>query len=517
MTAIFSRKPGYLFAGLLVVVLGFLLYEKYVATPSSDADQAEFAPATEAPPATTPSGVAASVELSLAVLPFANARSDSEQQFLPDGLSRELLELLAEIPQLEVASRSSAFQFRGQEIDLSEVTQALGVAHVLTGSVQKTDDTLQLTTRLIRSADGDLLWSANYDRPLEDIFAIQDDIVTNVASALSIGLAGNAPSAEVVDPNAYLLFLQARYHYDLWTEEGFERAVDAHQEALRIDPDYVEGWAGLAITYLTQTQNGYREAAYGIALARNAIDKALEIDPNRASVLARLAHIQLMMEWDWAGAEETLARALRVAPRDTRVLGAAAYLANCFGRSDEALDYLERGLAEDPDNLVTTFNIAEVLHRAGRLNEAAEHYRRVLELNPKDPGTHTRLAIILLQQGEPDAAWRELELESEPHQQEYGRLLAMPALGRADEVSERLQRFIERNQSWAAYYIANIYAWHGDRDNAFLWLNHAYEQRASSITQVLLEPTLGGLHDDPRWGELLKKLELPLRVPQETV
>ncbi|MGB5580728.1 MAG: tetratricopeptide repeat protein [Woeseia sp.] len=502
------RIPLYLTAALSILALGYFVLEKFDTAPSTPEISSDSSLAGKPQTATPPPAVSATADLSIAILPFENTSADADQDYLSEGISRELFDLLSEIPQLALASRGAAFQFKSNAVDAAAAARELEVAQALTGSVRKTDGTVQISTRLIRAEDEAVLWSASYDRPLQDIFAIQDEIVASVAAALGIQLGANAPQAEVVDPEAYLLWLQGRYFYDQWGEENFERAVDANRAALKIDPNFVEAWASLAVTYLTQTQSGYREIAYGTALTRDAIDKALAIDPDRASVLARLAHVQLMIEWDWNGAAETLERALRVAPNDTRVLGAAAYLASCFGRSDEALGYLQRALAEDPKNPVTMYNYAEILHRAGRLNDATAAYRRLLEINPQDPGTHTQLAIILLQQNKPEAAWAELELETEPQQQAYGRLLALPALGRGNEVDERLEQFIEKNQSWGAYLIANVYAWHGDQDNAFLWLDHAYQQRAATITHVLLEPTLLGLHDDPRWSELLGKLGL---------
>ncbi len=507
MTTNGSRKLGFVLAALLLLVIGTFLVERSAndVAPDPEPTSAGTTPVAEgAAPA-----AAAQPEKTIAVLPFANTSVDPQQDYLAQGIARELLGLLDSVPGLRVASRSAAFRFQGDELDLAEVAQALGVEHVLRGSVDRSGEQLVITARLLRTADGSQVWSQSYERSLDEIFATQDDIAAAVVAALGIDSALLVQKSEVVDPEAYLLWLQGRYFYGQWGEENFERAVDANRAALKIDPDYVEAWASLAVTYLTQTQSGYREIAFGTALAKDAIQKALEIDPNRASVLARLAHIQMMIEWDWDGAQQTITRALEVAPRDTRVLGAAAYLANCFGDSDNALAYLERALAEDPNNLVMLYNTAEVLHRAGRLRDASNAYRQLLELNPDDLGTHTQLAVILLQQDDPEAAWRELELEREPQQQEYGRLLAMPAVGRGDEVEQRLKLFIEKNQTWAAYLIASIYAWHGDRDNAFLWLDHAYRQHAAAMPQVLLEPTLAGLRDDPRWDELVARIGLP--------
>lgn len=473
--------------------------EPEVAMPSVDSESAGDAPA-----------ASADTVYAIAVLPFRNASSDPDQIYLADGLSEELLDLLAEVQSLRVVSRNSAFQFRDRNTDVAEVAESLGVAYVLQGSVRKTDADLQIAAQLVRAHDGAQLWAEEFDASLEQIFEIQDDIANAVVAALGIELADGALRAEAVNPDAYLLWLEGRFIYAKWGEENFERAIDAYQSALRIDPEYVEAWASLSVTYLSQTLSGYRELALGLAQARFAIEKALEFDPDRPSVLARLANIQTKFEWDWAGARETVNRALEIAPNDERVLGAAANLANSLGQGEEALRYREQALALDPFNLLSLYNVAEALHRLGRLSDARTAYGKVLELDPEDWGTHTQLAIIMLQQNEPEAAWRELGLEVDPQQQEYGRLLALPALGREDEVAERLKKFIEEHQSWAAYTLASIHAWHDDPDRAFLWLDHAFELHAAPLSQVLLEPTFVGLHEDPRWGDLLERMGLPV-------
>jgi adenylate cyclase len=498
---------------VMALALVYFAYDKFVVSESTNAVTTESVAEETTAEASTPRVVSEEVSTepdnSIAVLPFVNMSSDEEQEYFSDGLSEELLNLLAKIPELKVASRSSSFQFKGEKIDITEVALKLKVAHVLEGSVRKSGNNIRITAQLIKADDGYHMWSETYDRSLDNIFAIQDEISAAVVAALKIELLGEAPKSEVVNPEAYALWLKGRYVYSKWGKENFELAIEAMKAALAIEPDYVEAWASLSVAYLTQTQSGYLDAAEGIALSRDAIEKAVAIDPNRPTVLARLASIQNQFDWDWAAAEATIQRALELDPFEMRVLGAAGTIAANLGRGEESLAFFQRILDQDPLNLVALYNKADALHRLGRLEESRLAYSKLLELNPEDWGSHTQVAIILLQQNKPQEAWQELDLEVDPQQQEFGRVLVLPALGREAEAEQRLAVFIEQNQSWAAFPIAGIYAWHGDKESAFKWLEQAYQQHSGLLSGVLMEPLLTPLHDDPRWGDLLDRMNLP--------
>jgi TolB-like protein/Tfp pilus assembly protein PilF len=512
-----GKKLNLMITVVLLVALGYFAIDKFVLSAGRDAALVE---ATEQ--ATTQAiteqavsaqaretGQAAGTDKSIAVLPFVNMSSDVEQEYFSDGLSEELLNLLAKIPELKVASRSSSFQFKGEKFDLTEVAQKLKVSYVLEGSVRKAGNQLRITAQLIKADDGYHLWSETYDRSLDNIFAIQDEISAAVVDALKIELLGAAPKAEVANPEAYALLLKARYLYAKWGKENFAAAVEIYQQALAIDPDYAEAWAGLSVTYLSQTQSGYLEGKKGLTLAREAVDKAVALNPNLATAWARLSLIQSVFEWDWAGAGKSVEKALDMAPNDVQVLSAAGNLANLLGRLDESLAYYQRVLADDPLNMISLYNTADMLHRQGRLEEAELAYRKLLELNPEDWGSHAQVAIIMLRQGRAQDAWNELELEVDPQQQEYGRILTLFSLGKEAEARQRLDQFIAKNQSWGAFPIATIYAWNKDADTAFEWLNRAYEQRDGLMSNVLKEPLFSSLHDDPRWLELIDKMGFP--------
>ena len=508
-----GKKLNFTIITVMALALAYFALDKFVVTESKSTVTTESVAEETTAPIAAPQVVRDEVptepDKSIAVLPFINMSSDAEQEYFSDGLSEELLNLLAKIPELKVASRSSSFQFKGEKIDITEVAQKLKVAHVLEGSVRKSGNNVRITAQLVKAEDGYHMWSETYDRSLDNIFAIQDEISAAVVAALKIELLGEAPKSEVVNPEAYALWLKGRFIYAKWGKENFELAIEAQKAALAIEPDYVEAWASLSVAYLTQTQSGYLDYDKGVTLARDAIEKALAIDPNRPSVLARLANIQNQFDWNWAGAEATIQKALELDPFDSRVLGAAGTSAASLGRGEESLEYYQRILDQDPLDLVNLYNKADALHRLGRLEEARQAYGRLLELNPEDWGSHTQVAIIMLHQDQAQEAWLELDLEVDPQQQEYGRILALSALGKEAEAEQRLALFIEQHQSWAAFLIAGIYTWQGDKDAAFNWLEQAYQQHSGLLSTIILEPLLLPLHDDPRWGDLLDRMNLP--------
>jgi TolB-like protein/Tfp pilus assembly protein PilF len=504
-----GKKLNLMITVVLLLALGYFAVDKFMLSSTREQAAIESAVNQAASQAVTDKAADAASDKSIAVLPFVNMSSDAEQEYFSDGLSEELLNLLAKIPELKVASRSSAFQFKGEKIDLVYVAHKLKVAYVLEGSVRKAGNQLRITAQLIKAEDGYHLWSETYNRSLDNIFAIQDEISAAVVDALKIELLGAAPKAKVVNPEAYALVLKARYLYAKWGKENFAAALEAYQQALAIDPDYAEAWAGLSVTYLSQTQSGYLEGKEGLVLARDAVDKAVALNPNLATAWARLSLIQSVFEWDWTGAGNSVQKALGMSPNDVQVLSAAGNLANLLGHLDEALAYYQRVLADDPLNMINLYNAADMLHRQGQLEEAERAYRKLLDLNPEDWGSHTQVAIIMLQQNRAQDAWNELELEVDPQQQEYGRILALFSLGKDEEARQRLDQFIEKNQSWGAFPIATIYAWNQDADTAFKWLDRAYEQRDGLMCSVLKEPLFAKLHDDPRWLELVDKMGLP--------
>jgi len=504
-----GKKLNLMITAVLVLALGYFSYDKFVVSTKRDEALVEATTQAITEQAATQTEEPTETDKSIAVLPFVNMSDDAGNEYFSDGLSEELLNLLAKIPELKVASRSSAFQFKGEKFDLKEVAKKLDVAHVLEGSVRKAGNQIRITAQLIKADDGYHMWSETYDRSLDNIFVIQDEISAAVVAALKIELLGEAPKSQVVDPEAYALMLKARYLHAQWSKENFEKAIEASKQALEIEPGYAEGWASLSVIYLTQTQSGYRDLDEGVALARAAVTKALTLNPDLASAWARLALIQCQFDWDWVSADASIQKALAIEPDNIKVINAAGTVAGAMGELDDALMHYKQILVTEPLDLIGLYNVADVLLLQGKLQESENYFRQVLELNPEDWGTHTRLAIIMLKQGRLEEVWSELMLEVDPIQQEFGRILALPALDRQGEARQRLDAYIEEHQSWAAFSIAQMYAFHGDSDAAFEWLDRAFDQRDSSMSLVKADSLLVSLHDDPRWPGMMEKMGFP--------
>jgi TolB-like protein/Tfp pilus assembly protein PilF len=489
---------------LLALALGYFAVDKFVLEPGRVAELVE-----ETTQHVRSEALVESYgEKSIAVLPFVNMSADPEQEYFSDGISEELLNQLAQIPDLRVISRSSSFAFKGKDVVVSEVAKQLNVAHILEGSVRRAGNRIRITAQLIDARSDTHLWSESYDRELDDIFAVQDEISQAVVDELRIRLVGGAPRAQVVDPEAYALALKARYFFNKWGKENFAKSLVALEQALTIEPEYAEAWSMMSTVYLAQAKYGYLNRDQGLILAREANDRGLAIDPNLPRAWANLSHIR-EANFDWAGAEAANNKALELAPRNPAVLNRAANLYNVLGRHEKALAFYRRILSDDPLSLFAHFNSANVLDRMGKLEEAVVEFKRHLELNPEDWGTHSRLAIIYLRQEHPERAMEELELDPDPQMQAWARILVLPALGRGEEASQRLDTYIAKYAERLPHKIAAIYGWYGNNDDAFKWLNRAVDQGDLQISDAMGLPLLAGLHGDPRWPEFLARMGLP--------
>jgi TolB-like protein/Tfp pilus assembly protein PilF len=451
-------------------------------------------------------------EQSIAVLPFVNMSSDPEQEYFSDGLSEELLNLLAQIPALHVAARTSSFSFKGEKIDIPAVAERLKVANVLEGSVRKAGNQVRVTAQLIKAVDGYHLWSETFDRTLEDIFAVQDEIAESVVDALKVSLLGAVPKTRETQPEAYALYLHGVHFFDLGDPENLEKAHQAFKQVLELDPDYAPAWDGLAGTYIQQTNTGQLGLQEGVELAREAGARALELDDTLAEAHAGDAFIKMVFDWDWAGARAAIDRALKLAPSNAKCVRRAGLLVANQGRYEEALELVDKAIELDPLVTAGYNNRTFVLISLGRLDEAMEAARHILSLNPVQPGAHGAIARCLLLKNEPEAALAEIEKEADPSWRDEIKIMALDALGRHDEAEQLLERYIEEFNDRMAVQVATIYARRGDVDKAFDWLDHSYEVRDGGLSEMLGNPLFVSLHDDPRWTAFLEKMGLPTSV-----
>ena len=302
-----------------------------------------------------PAPVAATSKTAIAVLPFTNLSTDKEQEYFSDGLTEELLNVLAKNPKLQVTSRTSAFSFKGKKTDIKTIAEKLNVTHVLEGSVRKAGNQLRITAQLIEVATDSHLWSQTYDRQMENIFAVQDDIAASVAGALKVTLeGGQTPKAQQTNPEAYNAYLQGRYFFDRRSKEDLEKAIGYYEQALQIDPNYARAWVGLSEVHSRQADSGYVPVDEGYAKARKEVEKALELDPNLAEAHAQMGWIKRNYDWDWTGADAAYKRALELEPANADVVRGAAVLAATLGRFDEAITLDRRAIELDPLRVSST-------------------------------------------------------------------------------------------------------------------------------------------------------------------
>ena len=453
-----------------------------------------------------PTAVAVATDHSIAVLPFVNMSSDKEQEYFSDGLSEELLNLLAQVPQLRVIARTSSFSFKGKEADIAEIARKLNVAHVLEGSVRKSGNTLRITAQLIRTSDSSHLWSQTYDRQLTDVFKVQDEIAAAVVSELKITLLGNAPKAKAADPRAYALFLQAREVYRKSTPAAMERAIALYNQALAIDPTYAPAWVGLADVYVFQVNNGLKLADEGIQLAREATEKALALDPEYALAHAELGWIAVFYDRDLAAAARHIERALALDPANLDVIFVAALLARRLGRLDQAIALGQYQVTRDPVNTEAHDELANTYRYAARLDEALAEMRTVLSLNPGFVNQHELLGEVLLQKGDAKAALTEMQREANEPDRLAGLSMAYYALGQKAESDAALADVIKKYEKTSAYTIASALAFTGQADRSFAWLDKALRYHDPALGSLPVYPMFANVHSDPRWLPFLRRL-----------
>ncbi len=444
---------------------------------------------------------------SVAVLPFLNMSSDPEQEYFSDGITEEVLNLLVKIPELKVTSRTSVFSFKGQSIDIPTVAEKLGVAHILEGSVRKAGDRVRITTQLIEARNDVHLWSETYERKLDDIFAIQDEIAREVVKALQVQLLGKAPSATSTGTEAYSLYLKGKHFATMGTREALDSSVKAYQESIALDANFAPAWAGLSIVLRWQ---GY----YGIDLheameaSRRAAMRALELDNKLAEAWLSLAEIQFSFDWDWTRARESIRAALEYGPKNAPVLRQATWMALALGEKEQALVPAQLAVDLDPLELSGLTNLASAYWALGLQEEEEEIYWRIIELYPERTAIKAFLAAALARQGRPEEGLQYLDFDSEGRWHRSMSAIVLHRLGRHEEELLIRQKMVDAySQNWPAG-IAMIYSWHGDRDKAFEWLDIAFERRSGSMTNLLVNPWLEPLYDDPRWEQLLDRMGL---------
>ena len=459
---------------------------------------------------------------SIAVLPFINMSRDEENEYFADGLSEELLNVLAKIRGLRVASRTSAFFFKGKDIDIPTVAQKLNVATVLEGSVRKSGKRVRITAQLIQVATDSHLWSETYDRELDDIFAVQDDIAQSVVKELRAALLGEGVGstadakvkAEVLaastgradNPEAYRLYLQGRHFNDRMTAADIARAVDYFRQALAIDPEFALAWTGLSNAYRTQAGYGWSPVKDGFERARDAANRALALAPDLAEGHVCLGFVLELYDWNWKAAHDEYQRAFALAPGNADVLRAVASMTRIFDGPQAGIDLLRRATELDPLSSTAQRLLGLRCFLAGRLDEAMVALKVALDLNPKSGLVYCFMCATRLAQGHAAEALQLAERESLPDFRLLGIALAQHTLGHKDQSDTALSQLIADHSNEAAYQIAEACAWRGEIDRSFEWLERAYIQRDPGLVHTASDSFFRALHGDPRWLSFVEKM-----------
>jgi TolB-like protein/Flp pilus assembly protein TadD len=455
---------------------------------------------------------ARSTKASIAVLPFLDMSPGSDQEYFAEGLAEELLNSLARIPGLRVASRTSAFAFKGKNEDLRAIAQKLNVATILEGSVRKQGAKVRITTQLINAADGFHLWSEAYDKTLDDVFAVQQEIAGQVAGALKVTLmAGQAPGPQSRNVEAYNAYLQGRFFYARRTREDLSRAGDYFHKAIELDPAYAAAWSGLANVHSREAQAFFVPAEEGYKRARQEAEKALSLDGSQAEAHAALGWIERSYDWDWSAAETSFRRALELEPGNSTAVRGAGLVAFTQGKLGEAEGLARRAAELDPLSPGPHFNLGVYAYYGGRYPEAITSFSKALELNPDAPNAHAFLGRVHLAQSRAEEALAEMAQEKDAFRRLFGQALAYNSAGRRQDADSALARLVGEYQAVAAFPIAEIHAARGDTDEAFRWLERAYRQRDGGLCEMKGDPLLRSLEGDPRYAAFLVKMRLPVK------
>ena len=485
---------------LLALALGYFAVDKFLLSPERQQTRIQAA----RKEGRTEAIVGAYGEKSIAVLPFRDMSQKQDQQYLSDGLAEQVLTLLSQIRNLRVISRSSAFAFRDQDLSMSTIGKKLEVGYVLEGSVRQAGDRIRITVRLVDANSDTDLWSDTYDRPMGDIFAIQDEIAAGVVEQLKVKLFDSMPKVSKTVPEAFDLYLQA-HAIPLQDEASYERHIQLLEQALAIDPDYVGALNTLAIAYGMQASFGLVPSEQGYKRARDLAHKVLSIDSENSQALTQLADIALRYEGNLSLSAQYMQRALNTGVNDLNNLNMAEDIAKSLGRMDDAVAINEYIIARDPLQSIAYSQAGIAYQQAGLLEKSISANRTALEIEPGQNITHFTSGVSLLLQKRAQIALAEMKLEPFEPFRLFGLALAHHSLGDKAESDAALAETVAKYDKDAAYNIAYIHAWRGETDKAFQWLDKAIEYKDSGLPMVAIEPLFASLHEDPRWLPFLRK------------
>jgi TolB-like protein/Tfp pilus assembly protein PilF len=452
-------------------------------------------------------------EQSIAVLPFVDMSESKGQEYFSDGLAEELLNLLAQLPQLRVIARTSSFSFKGKDVDVATIATALNVASVLEGSVRKSGNMLRVTAQLIRAADSTHVWSQTYQREMTDVFAVQDDIAREVVAALKVKLLPDQHMTNVHrtgTTEAYDQYLLGQDVFRRGRYDDYQRALPAFQRAIALDPQYAPAYASLASAQSAVADYAATpaERAAGKQQALASAEKAISLAPDLADGYVMRGQIRYRQLWDWEGAEADYQRALALDPNRSDALTGYGLALHNLGRLEEALTLSRRAIDADPLSWLGWMLYGAILRRIGHIAEARAALVHALEISTNSSFAHHVLGSLELDNGNAASALEHFHRAGEGYAQ-AGIAMAEHTLGNMRESQVALDELKAKYAAGFSFQIAQAHAWRGEKDAAFEWLDRGYAQHDPGILRVRGDPQLASLQNDPRYAALLRKLNYP--------
>jgi serine/threonine-protein kinase len=455
---------------------------------------------------------------SLVVLPFTNNNNDPNSDYLSDGITESIINSLSQVSQLKVMARTTAFRYKGKDSDPQTVAQELKVDGVLTGKVTQQGDSLLVQAELVNAADGTELWGEKYSRKMADILTVQEEIARRISERLRLRLTGEEEKrlskSYTANTEAYQLYLKGRYYWNKRTEESYQKAIESFRQAIDRDRNYALAYSGLADCYSFLSNQGKRPPREAFPLAKEAAERAIELDDTLAEGHTSLAYVKLYYDWDWKGAEQEYIRAIELNPNYSTPHHGYAYYLISTGRTEEAIAEIQRAQEIDPLSLIVNTDYGEFYYFAHRPAEAIAQLQKAIEMEPSFVRAHFLLGRAYVQKGQCGEAIgafqkaRDLDKDSLEMLGAIG--LGYALCGQQGEARKVLDDLLQRaKQRYVSpHLVAVIYAALGDRDEGFAWLDKAFEMRFGPLIYLKVNPIWDPLRSDPRFPDRLRRVSL---------